>query len=418
MTENPIQNSKPAPRRERVLLSFMVMLGEALHAAGTTAGRLETILSAVARAHGYEAHVFSTPTSFTIALGEPGQQRLALCRTQPAEADLGRLVAVDEVASWVARREMSLSAGRRELAIIAASKPLYRTRIIMASFGVAAACAARFFSGTWVESVVAGLLGIVVGMIVIRFQKSERSARVADFLAGSTAALIAVLADRYFFQLDTTTVALSAIIVLIPGLTLTVAVSEISTLNLVSGSARLIGAIAVLVALAIGIGIGFRLGGLLTHGIHSVEVASIPPEWTKAIAIPVAAAAFTIIFRARPRDYLPILAAGAVGFYGGQAGALAFGPELGAAVGALAVGLASNIWSRIKDQPAAVTILPGLILLVPGSLGLRGVYSFLTEDSTGAVEGVDAAASMLLVAVSLVFGLLLANGLFPSRKPL
>jgi uncharacterized membrane protein YjjP (DUF1212 family) len=418
VTENPIHHSKPAPRRERVLLSFLVMLGEALHAAGTTAGRLETILSAVARAYGQEAHVFSTPTSFTIALGEPGQQRMALCRVQPGDADMGRLVAVDEVASWVARGEMSLSAGRRELARINAAKPPYRLPIVMGSFGVAAACAARFFSGTWIESVVAGVVGVIIGLIVIRFQQSERSARVADFLAGSVAALAAVLADRFFFQLDTTTVALSAIIVLIPGLTLTVAVSEISTLNLVSGSARLIGAIAVLVALAIGIGIGSRLGLLLTGGEHSVSVASIPPDWTKTLAVPIAAAAFTVIFRARPRDYLPIVAAGAVGFYGGRIGAEAFGPELGAAVGAFAVGMASNVWSRLKDQPAAVTVLPGLILLVPGSLGLRGVYSFLTDEGGGSLAGVDSAASMLLVAVSLVFGLLLANGLFPSRKPL
>ena len=134
--------------------------------------------------------------------------------------------------------------------------------------------------------------------------------------------------------------------------------------------------------------------------------------------MPIAAAAFTILFRARPRDYIPIAVAGAVGFYGGRLGLVMFGAELGAAVGAFALGVVSNLWSRLRDQPAAVTMLPGLILLVPGALGLRSVYSFISPDNADTLAGVDSAASMLLVAVSLVFGLLLANGLFPSRKPL
>lgn len=415
MTEHPIFLDTPDPRREQVLLSFLIILGEALHAAGTTAGRLETVLSAVARAHGQEAHVFSTPTSFTIALGPPGQQRLALRRVQPSEADLGRLVAVDEVASWVASGEMSLSAGRRELARIGALKPLYRKAILISSFGIAAACAARFFAGTLIESTVAAFLGVLVGAIVLRFQRSERSARVADFLAGLLAAALAVLVNRYLFPVDTITVALSAIIVLIPGLTLTIAVSEINTLNLVSGSARLIGALAVLVSLAIGVGIGIQLENHLPAVIAQTSTAYKPPDWTKTLAVPIAAAAFTVVFRARPKDYLPIACAGAIGFYGGRLGLVLFGAELGAAVGAFAVGIASNLWSRVRDQPAAVTVLPGIILLVPGSLGLRSLYSFMSDDT---LVGLDSAASVLLVAVSIVFGLLLANGLLPSRKPL
>lgn len=415
MNEHPIFLETPAPRREQVLLSFLILLGEALHTAGTTAGRLETVLCAVARAHGQEAHVFSTPTSFIIALGPPGQQRLALRRVQPSDADLTRLVAVDEVASQVASGEMSLSAGRRELARIGALKPPYRKAILIASFGVAAACAARFFSGTLIESLVASFLGVIIGFIVLRFQQSERSSRVADFLAGLVAAALAVLVDRFLFPIDTLTVSLGAIIVLIPGLTLTVAVSEINTLNLVSGSARLIGAIAVLVSLAIGLGIGLSLEPHLPGVPVQAERLYTPPDWTKALAVPIAAAAFTVVFRARPRDYLPIAVAGAIGFYAGRLGLMVLGAELGAAVGAFAVGIASNFWSRVRDQPAAVTVLPGIILLVPGSLGLRSFYSFMSDET---LVGLDSAASVILVAVSIVFGLLLANGLLPSRKPL
>jgi uncharacterized membrane protein YjjB (DUF3815 family) len=60
-------------------------------------------------------------------------------------------------------------------------------------------------------------------------------------------------------------------------------------------------------------------------------------------------------------------------------------------------------------------VVPGLMLLVPGSVGFRSLASLLERD---VVAGVDTAFSMLMVAVALVAGLLSANALVPPRKVL
>ena len=59
--------------------------------------------------------------------------------------------------------------------------------------------------------------------------------------------------------------------------------------------------------------------------------------------------------------------------------------------------------------------MPGLLPLVPGSVGLRSLESLFARDT---LAGVDTAFQMLMVAVSLVAGLLVANALLPSRRPL
>ena len=43
--------------------------------------------------------------------------------------------------------------------------------------------------------------------------------------------------------------------------------------------------------------------------------------------------------------------------------------ELGVFLAALAVGCGSNLYARWRDRPSAVTRLPALLFLVPGSLG-------------------------------------------------
>jgi uncharacterized membrane protein YjjB (DUF3815 family) len=100
---------------------------------------------------------------------------------------------------------------------------------------------------------------------------------------------------------------------------------------------------------------------------------------------------------------------------GTRLGARLLGPELGAFAGALLLGLASNAFARALDRPAAVPLVPGLILLVPGSIGLRSVFSLLENDI---VSGVEAAFKMVLVSTALVAGLLFANIALPPRRAL
>jgi uncharacterized membrane protein YjjB (DUF3815 family) len=127
----------------------------------------------------------------------------------------------------------------------------------------------------------------------------------------------------------------------------------------------------------------------------------------------VAAGALTVIFRARGRDALVILPMVAVAFFGARLGSQALGPELGAALGALALGIGSNLLSRRLDQPTAIALLPALLMLVPGSLGFRSLQSLIAHD---VLAGVQTAFTMALVAVGLVSGLLVANVAVSPRR--
>ena len=71
--------------------------------------------------------------------------------------------------------------------------------------------------------------------------------------------------------------------------------------------------------------------------------------------------------------------------------------------------------SRKKRRPAVVMVVPSLILLVPGSIGYHSLTLLMQND---VLSGVDTAVTTMLVAVSLVAGLLLSNVLLPPRNAL
>jgi len=98
---------------------------------------------------------------------------------------------------------------------------------------------------------------------------------------------------------------------------------------------------------------------------------------------------------------------------GGRAGAATLGVELGTFAGALAVGVASSVYERLTQRPAAVVSVPGILLLVPGSVGFRGLTSLIDRQ---AVAGIETIFSMILTAVALVAGLLIAAVVVPETR--
>lgn len=122
-----------------------------------------------------------------------------------------------------------------------------------------------------------------------------------------------------------------------------------------------------------------------------------------------------MLFRAHPRDLPIIVGIGAVAFAASRWGGELLGAQLGVAAAAFVVAAASNLFSRLADRPATILLVPGIMLLVPGSLGVRSVAALLGQDTA---SGVEQAFAALMIALALVAGMLLANAVVPPRKVL
>jgi len=61
-----------------------------------------------------------------------------------------------------------------------------------------------------------------------------------------------------------------------------------------------------------------------------------------------------------------------------------------------------------------MTSVPAILLLVPGSIGYRSLASLMQSE---VVLGIETAFRMIVIAVSLVAGLLLASVAAPGARP-
>lgn len=387
---------------------LVVELGRALHEAGAPAHRLEAALEAVSRSLGIAVSSLSQPTSLILDLPD----RTRVLRVEPAAVNLARMVAVDTIATEVSRGTLDVRGGLAAVAAVAERDPRYPKALGVVASAAASASAAVFFGAPLPAIGVAALLGVLVGGLDVVSQSYAGYRRIHDLATAFFVAAVATALGRVF-PVSATLVTLAGIVSLLPGLTLTVALTELATRHLASGTARLMGAIVTLLQLGIGTALGWRVAALLPKAVK--PVGEPVPDGLHWLVVPVAAAAFVVSFRARPRDYPWIAGVSLVAFFAGREGQELLGPELGACVGGLVVGLLSNLQAVLRRVPTAVTQVPALILLVPGSVGFRGFGALLNDDVTG---GVDAGFRMLVIAGSLVAGTLAAGVLLPPRRHL
>lgn len=393
---------------ERLVLE----LGQALHRYGTAAHRIELILERLSSKLGLQGQFFAVPTAIIASFGQLGEQRGGMVRLDPGGVDLGKLARLDEEIKALVTAEQTPHQGLDEIHRIAAERSPYPGWLSFCCFGVASAAGALFFGGGWIEIAVSLVVGLVLGLLA---QIAERGAR-RDVFVSVAAAIGAALAysGQWLvgpYRVDIVTVA--GLLYLLPGLTLTIALTELSTRHLVSGTARLTMAILILLEMAFGVAIGSRIS-LLGPSLATPVVKELPAG-TDIFALVSAALCYLVLFRARLRDAPWIIAACGIAYYGARFGAQWMGPQLGGWIGALVVGLACNAYARLMDRPPTVPLVPAILLLVPGSIGLRSV-TWLLQNET--VKAVDAAFEMALVGMALAVGMLIANLVLSPRRGL
>jgi len=254
-----------------------------------------------------------------------------------------------------------------------------------------------------------------VGVVDLGTERWPRLKEAGLAVAAAVAALAAVLVAAFITPLNLNTIIIAALIMLLPGMALTNALSELSAQHLVAGSARMFGALGTLLKLTIGVMVVLSVVQL--SGIEpQVHDWRPQPDWVEWAAMPCTALAFALLFRVQARDYGLVLLAAGLGYCIARWAGMAWGNTAGVFLSALATTVIGNGYARWCNRPGAIIRVPGIIMLVPGSISLRSVLSTLQQQDIHA--GQDAAMLVLTVLLALIAGLMLGNLLLPARRNL
>lgn len=407
-------------------IAFLIELASRLHKYGASSPRLEMAISGSAQRIGLSADVWSSPTAIIIsfadlAQGEEGRlaQATQVTRLPPGDVNLDKLCRADEIADRVIAGELDLREGFRLLRALEQPDTRGQKIAVITSYGLsAAAINALFLHSSWVDLLVAAAVGLIIGGITIMSATRPRLAVASDAICAMVATLVAIVFSAFVVPLAIKSVVLAGLIVLVPGMSLTTAVREISSQHLVSGMARMGGAMSTLLKLTFGVAAATQVCAVFGIEPRDFELPALP-GWMDYPALLVAAIAFAILFRAARRDWPAVIAAVVVGYLatrlGGKISVNLPSAPFGVFLGGLLLSALANLYARYAGRPGAVVREPGILLLVPGSVGFRSV-SYLLERNT--TLGIDTGILLVTLVISLVGGLMFGELLIAPRRSL
>lgn len=351
-----------------------------------------------------------TPTALVVALGGGAAERTYLRRVDSGDIDITKILAFDAALEDLEGGRITMTEAAARLEAAASAAPTFTPVVSLLAAAVACSGVAVLFGGHGIDAVVAGLFGFLIACASLLWQRPGAQRGWLEPVLGFTAAVAAVLVGQWL-PVNDRLVTLAALILPIPGLTLTVALTELATGHLSSGSARLAGAMVTLFTLVVGVAIAWRLTGDWPQ-INRPGVSALP-WWAEWVAVTLTPVAFAVVFKAPMSQWPVIILVVISGFAVGRFVTILAGTEVGAFAGALVVGCGSNLYARLRNRPAMVPQTPGLMILVPGSVGYKSLTAMLDSDT---LQGVELAFSMSIIGVALVGGLLLANQIISPRR--
>jgi uncharacterized membrane protein YjjP (DUF1212 family) len=405
-------------QEEQQRMRFVIELGRALHQCGASSQRIETHLTNVTRMLGLNGQFLFSPTGFTCVFwtDDAFDQKIHIERVSPGDLNLGRLWMIDDMVESMERGNLGLAQAMVELARLENAPPLYPPFMHGCGWALTGGSFAALLSGDWNDVIASAFLSMMTFLLFLLSTRHQRLSSLLTIVAPFLSGLLSQLVFSLGLAINVPFVSLSSILVFIPGLSLTVAMSEISARQLISGSSRLVEAMMNLLLLLFGAIMGISLASWLRQPAEAI-VNQWPmgegKNWPSAMLLSMS---LTVAFNIPWRKAVWGMIACALAYGVSQSIGQSFGMIAGMFVGAMAVGLFSNAFARISKAPSSVISTQGIILLVPGST----TYMILNQwiAGTAVLPTVTIGSQALMLFVALVAGLLFANALLPPGKSL
>ncbi|AKS42564.1 threonine/serine ThrE exporter family protein [Wenzhouxiangella marina] len=412
MDEPTLLDDEPQPYEASRLGTLVLNLGRALLHVGSPAHRLEAAMQVMADRLGLRAEFFSTPTSLIVSLGDESRQQTFLARSDPGSPNLSKLADLTEVMEDLADKRIDPIEADRRVREIDAAPARFGFWWQLFGFIAIAGGVTPLIGGGWRETALATVLGTITGLAVLLLGSHMERARLIAPLAATLTTFLGTLWCGYDAQTALMPALIASIIALLPGMDLTTACRELSTGHLVSGSSRLASAVMVFALITFGLAVGGLAGQAIVGPVGLVNPQAAP-EWLTPIGLLIACVGLVILFQGHRRDWFWMLLASLIAWASSFIGVWINAPVIGAFAGALFVGLAGNVFVRFTGRPGSIMHMPGLILLVPGSIGLRSLATLLDHD---VISGIETALLAGMIAVALTTGMIVSSVLLPPRK--
>jgi len=294
--------------------------------------------------------------------------------------------------------EIKINEGTQKVRKIINELPLYNNYFVTLSYALIAFAISIFLKGTLLDAGIAALLASLIGFFT-ETVKEERIDSIVDGIVSFFVALSALYLGS-IYHININIVVLSSIIMLVPGLMLTLAIGELASQNLTAGTARIMGSLIILLKISFGVYLAYQVSRYFGWQTLDATLES-PNAVILTLSLIIAGIGLSLSFQARVQEFFWIVLAAVLSYFSSQVFLELFGHTAGYLCSGAFIGSLSNIYSRFMNRPALIFLLPAIILLVPGSIGFKGLNLLFDRN---VLEGFNSIFNMVTIGISLVSG--------------
>ena len=263
--------------------------------------------------------------------------------------------------------------------------PLWSPRWQLACYVLVSALYTPLFSGGWVELLIACLSGLLIGLLDVWKTRNRSLARGQELLAGLFCSIVAVLVNEYLITINVLAASLSGVVWVLPGLRICLAVMDISSGHSITGAGKLLSGLLTAINIGIGITCGLQLQSALSshHTPNLTHSSATFPEWSLHLSVLIAVFPSVVLMDAN-YTHAPILGLGMLTAYEISTQLTSrIGSGFASFVASATVSCVSNLYERWTPHPSVELYLFSVLVIVPGSVGVRGI---LASDTATALS--------------------------------
>lgn len=376
--------------------------------------RVEETMRIFARALGAnKAEAYATPTcivsSCTVELKNKKNEVCTLMkRVSERNTNLGRLTAVNDLSRFLAsssQNNIKIEKVERRLGEIEAL-PLYSPLPTVIGTAGSAAAFAPLFSGTIKDALICFVIGAFMRIVLYFIKPLKLPAFITTIIGSAVISFISGYLTFHGVNMHFDIINISALMPLVPGTAIVLAIRDIISGDYISGSARSLEAFTVALSISLGMAAGLLIFPSALD--YNTSMSILPDEKIAFIFAALASLSFALMFQVKGKAKIfSISIAGGIGW-------LLYIVLLKRGVnsvtanmlGAMCVGLLSEICAVIFHSPATVFTIPSLIPFVPGA----GMYTIMYNITLGKQQAaLSSFISTLSVAGALAIGVALAG---------
>ncbi len=353
------------------LLDLVSDLGYCLAMSGAETFRVEESINRILGAYGVSSEVFSIPNCTIVSIQtEDGSSITRMRRIGFHGNDLDSVERYSNLSRRICTEVPDISTAVQWLKETTASRVRYSLFMVMLGSILGAAGYAVFFGGTLIDSLCAGLCGMLLGLFNRFMDQSKVNSFFKTIAAAFIMAAVAYITGVFGLANNTDMVVIGTLMILVPGLIFTNAMRDIIFGDTNSGINRIVQVLLIAAAIALGTGVAWNL----VNGIWGIPAApaSIPHSYlVQCLACFVGCVGFAILFNIHgPGILLCALGGGITWAAYCLVDFLGSGEILCYFLSALVAAAYSETMARIRKYPAISYLCVSIFPLIPGA----GIY--------------------------------------------